>query len=86
MGFEDSGLSKIAVASAAGATSALVSCPAECVMIQQQKYNRPLAGTMAAMYRDFGLRGYYRGIGPTMVRESLYSCGEPWIDPLTTSR
>ncbi len=53
---------QIASAAAAGAASALISSPAELVMIQQQKHGGGLAETAARLVRERGLAGMYRGL------------------------
>jgi Mitochondrial carrier protein len=49
------------VAAAAGGTSALVSTPAELLMIQQQRTGDSLAGAARRVVNKYGLRGLYRG-------------------------
>ena len=45
----------------AGMVSASVSCPAELLMIQQQRTGDSLAGAARRVVNKYGLRGLYRG-------------------------
>lgn len=49
-------------AAGAGAASALVGCPAELLMIQQQKSGQPLLAEARRMVSDYGALGLYRGL------------------------
>lgn len=49
-------------ASGAGAASALVGCPAELLMIQQQKTGEPLTGAVRRIASQYGVLGLYRGL------------------------
>ena len=64
---------QIASAAAAGACSAIISGPAELVMIQQQKHGGGLGETAARLFRERGLAGMFRGTvrgwAPTCVPE-----------------
>ena len=46
----------------AGAVSASVGCPAELVMIQQQRTGRPLAQEFSSILRERGILRFYRGL------------------------
>ncbi|KAK9843463.1 hypothetical protein WJX81_004159 [Elliptochloris bilobata] len=60
---------RIGAALTAGATSAVLSCPAELLMIQQQRTGESLL--VAA--RRVGLRQLYRGLSVTAAREGIYT-------------
>lgn len=62
LGSAPGNMGKIGVAAAAGATSAFLGCPAEYVMIQQQRHNRALGAEMRHTIGTHGLLGVYRGI------------------------
>ncbi|MCE5318115.1 MAG: MC/SLC25 family protein [Parachlamydia sp.] len=87
-----------ASASLAGATSALVACPSELLMDRQrenekayeearhkgQAPQRPTySRTVTELTREWGLAGLYRGLFPTMVRDSgftvAYAAGAPYL-------
>jgi hypothetical protein len=73
---------KIAVAMAAGATSAVFACPAEYVMIQQQKSGRSLTAELRNILTQEGPLVVYRGMGATIVRETLYAAGYLGVVPV----
>jgi hypothetical protein len=75
------GAGKIGIAAAAGATSALVACPAEVIMIQQQRNNKAMAAQAGDIIGKFGPQRLWRGVFPTMARESMYTCGYLGIFP-----
>lgn len=79
-----------ASAGAAGAASALVACPSELVMDRQRENEkRPMSRkptyswTVKELTREWGLAGLYRGLLPTMVRDSgftvAYAAGAPYL-------
>ena len=49
-------------ATGAGAASSLVGCPAELLMIQQQKDGRPLMQEAQRIVAKYGPTGLYRGL------------------------
>ena len=49
-------------AAGAGAASAVVGCPAELVMIQQQRTGRSLSAEVGTILRERGLLKFYRGL------------------------
>lgn len=53
---------RVGVALAAGATSALISCPAEMIMIQQQVHCTPLPVAFRDFVAQYGLLKVYRGL------------------------
>ncbi|KAK4535476.1 hypothetical protein CDCA_CDCA05G1501 [Cyanidium caldarium] len=71
----------LAAAGFGGATSALVSTPAELVMIQQQKTGQSLAAEFwnAARQGPFKL---YKGLIATAIREGIYTGGYLGLAPL----
>lgn len=79
-----------ASASLAGAASALVACPSELVMDRQRENEKRQASprptysrTVTELVREWGLPGLYRGLLPTMVRDSgftvAYAAGAPYL-------
>ncbi len=46
----------------AGAVSSLISCPAELLMIQQQRTGQPLSAVARRIVGGAGLSGLYRGL------------------------
>lgn len=54
-------LNRVAVAAVAGGTSALVSTPAELLMIQQQRSGDSLPGAARRVVNTYGIRRLYRG-------------------------
>lgn len=74
---------RVAVAMGAGATSALISCPAEFLVIQQQRTGQPLRVEAARVLRALGPLSLYKGLGATVVRASLYTASYmialPWL-------
>lgn len=53
--------------------SALVSCPAEFLMIQQQKSGRPLGTEARLALSTLGPLKLFKGLGPTMVSATMPS-------------
>lgn len=70
------------IALGAGASSALFSCPAEMVMIQQQKSGRSLMAELRQLTSTLGIMSVYKGLSPTLVRESLYTAGYLGVAPI----
>jgi hypothetical protein len=60
-------------ASAAGIISAVVVCPAEGVMIQQQKTGNNFWQTAKYVYTNYGVQGFYRAFVPTAIREGAFT-------------
>jgi len=54
----------------------------ECTMIQQQKYGGTLLGTPVRVFKEYGLRGLFRGVSVTIVRDALYVGGLLGITPV----
>ncbi|GAB4817787.1 hypothetical protein N2152v2_004833 [Parachlorella kessleri] len=66
-------LARVGVAMGAGATSALLSCPAELLVIQQQKTGLTLSAAAGGVLRDHGLLKLYKGLSSTAIRGALYT-------------
>ena len=75
-------MQKIGCAMGAGASSALIYSPADCMTIQQQKTNATLVDTGRGVFKQHGLRGLYRAVIPTAIREALYTCGYLGLGPV----
>lgn len=60
-------------ATAAGVVSAIAVCPAERIMIQQQNRQMSYTDTVREIYNVCGVKGFYRGFIPTVVREGVFS-------------
>jgi len=73
---------RLLAAAIAGAASAFVSTPAELLMIQQQKTGKSLLLTAGEVKKNFGLRIFYKGLLPTAIRESLFTCGYLGLGPV----
>lgn len=63
----------IAMAMAAGTTSSFVGCPAEYVMIAQQRTGLSMIDALKTNISNLGAKTVYRGLGATMCRESVYA-------------
>lgn len=61
---------ELGIAAASGCCSTLVVCPAELLMITQQRSGMSLMRTYRQVMSSSGLRGLYRGALPTCIRES----------------
>ncbi|PSC69614.1 Mitochondrial Carrier (MC) Family [Micractinium conductrix] len=72
----------VALAMGAGASSAFLGCPAEFVMIQQQKAGRSLAAEARHIMAAYGPLKPMKGLSATIARESLYACGYLAVAPL----
>lgn len=67
--------SKIGVAMAAGSASAFLGCPAEYVVIQQQRHCRPLGAELKHIFTERGPLALYRGLvrlNPLTFFSSVY--------------
>jgi hypothetical protein len=60
-----------------GIISACFTSPVELVMIQQQQFGGTLIGTPIKVIKDYGIfhNGMFRGLGPAMMRDSIYVTG-----------
>ena len=64
----------------AGAASSLVGCPAELLMIQQQKSGQTLTAEARRIVSTYGVLGLYRGLVSTLLQCNLtlpHSSGGP---------
>ncbi|KCV71155.1 hypothetical protein H696_02105 [Fonticula alba] len=73
---------RLLAALVAGGASAVVSTPAELVMIQQQNTGKALFETAKIVMREHGARIFYKGLVPTAVRESVFTCGYLGLAPV----
>ncbi|KAL4458201.1 hypothetical protein ABPG75_013066 [Micractinium tetrahymenae] len=73
---------RVALAMGAGASSAVLGCPAEFVMIQQQKAGRSLPAEFRHSLSTYGPLKPFKGLSATVARESLYACGYLAVAPL----
>ncbi|CAM9292008.1 unnamed protein product [Ectocarpus fasciculatus] len=60
-----------------GVISACFTSPVELVMIQQQQFGGTLVGTPIKVIKTHGIlhNGIFRGLGPAMMRDSIYVTG-----------
>lgn len=58
---------------AAGATAAVIACPMEQVMLQEQIRPEATLRSAVAELGRAGLKGYYRGFGACMTRDTIYA-------------
>lgn len=72
----------LALAMSAGASSAFLGCPAEFVMIQQQKSGRSLATEFRHVLATYGALKPFKGLSATVMRESMYASGYLAVAPL----
>ncbi|KAG1660966.1 hypothetical protein FOA52_005592 [Chlamydomonas sp. UWO 241] len=68
-----------------GAASAFISSPAELMIIQQQKSGRTLPAEASHYLATHGLANVYRGLAPTLIRETMYTAGYLGVFPLIKS-
>ena len=76
---------KIGTSLAGGAVSALVVCPADMLIIQQQKTGLSLAGQVSAIAREHGWGKFSKGLLPAIGRESLFTGGYLGLAPVLRS-
>ena len=76
---------KIGTSLAGGAVSALVVCPADMLMIQQQSTGLPLAAQVSAIVREHGWARFSKGLLPAIGRESLFTGGYLGLAPVLRS-
>lgn len=57
-----SSVENIGFAMTAGATSSLIGCPAEFIMIQQQSTGAGFAATVKNVYKTYGITKFYKGL------------------------
>lgn len=54
----------------------------ECTMIQQQLHGGTLMGTPVRIFNEYGMRGLFRGVSGTIIRDGLYVGGLLGTTPL----
>jgi hypothetical protein len=62
----------VGLAGAAGVASAVVSCPAELVMLHQQTSGAKMVPAVRQLVATHGPLSLWRGMAPTMMRECLW--------------
>lgn len=72
----------VGVALGAGGASAFLGCPAEFVMIQQQKRGGSLPTEFRHIVNTYGALKPFKGLSATILRESLYATGYLAIAPI----
>jgi hypothetical protein len=72
----------ILAAGAAGMVSAIIVCPAEGIMIQQQKTDKNFWATALAIQKHQGFMGIYRAFIPTAMREGTFTASYLGLVPL----
>lgn len=70
---QNCGLDPFVSSVGAGVASSLVVCPAEGIMIQQQKTGENFLKTAIFVWNNYGVRGFFRGLAPTAVREGAFT-------------
>ena len=70
---------------AGGAVSALIVCPADMIMIQQQRTGLALPAQVAAIAREHGWGRFSKGLLPAIGRESLFTGGYLGLAPVLRS-
>ena len=60
--------------------------PVDLMVIQQQKMEASLLKAFGNISKDYGALKVYRGLGSTMIRESIYTMGYLGIAPVIQSR
>lgn len=73
-------------ATIAGVFSAVIDCPAEGIMIQQQKTGRSFRETVSTINKSYGKSAFFRGIVPTMVREGAFTAAYLGVVPLLKAK
>ncbi|KAI8109062.1 hypothetical protein M9435_005478 [Picochlorum sp. BPE23] len=73
---------KIGMAMVAGSTSSVFGCPAEYLMIHQQRTGKSLIGAFKSNTSLYGYSTIYRGLGATVSREALYAAGYLGLMPI----
>ena len=76
---------KIGTSLAGGAVSALVVCPADMLIIQQQKTGLALPAQVSAIAREYGWGKFSKGLLPAIGRESLFTGGYLGLAPVLRS-
>ena len=76
---------KIGTSLAGGAVSALVVCPADMLIIQQQRTGLSLPAQVSAIASEFGWAKFSKGLLPAIGRESLFTGGYLGLAPVLRS-
>mmetsp|Transcript_8894 Transcript_8894/g.15419 ORF Transcript_8894/g.15419 Transcript_8894/m.15419 type:complete len:266 (-) Transcript_8894:416-1213(-) len=79
---EVTGAQRFISAGVAGAVSALIACPSELIIIQQQRTGRPLMAEATAFFSAYKLPSIYRGLTCAIGREGLYASGYLGLFPV----
>lgn len=74
--------SPIYAAILAGISSALVVCPAEGIMIQQQKTGQNFWKTANHIRSNYGITAFYNALIPTMIREGTFTAAYLGLVPI----
>lgn len=78
------GVEELSAALIGGAISGLACGPMELMMIQQQRFGLSLLATPAQIAREYGARGFARGITMSCGREGVYTGGYLGAAPVLT--
>jgi len=73
---------QIGSAMLAGAASSIIVCPADMLIIQQQKTGLSLLAQSRQIAQTFGYAKFYRGLMFAAVRESLFTAGYMGLPPV----
>lgn len=73
-------------ASTAGIISAIVVCPAEVIMIQQQNTGKGFFATTRYIYSAHSIQGFYRAFTATAIREGVFAAAYLGAAPLLKER
>ncbi|KAL3791900.1 hypothetical protein HJC23_010760 [Cyclotella cryptica] len=68
----------------AGALTSFLIGPVDLITIQQQKLHATPFRTLQYLVKNYGTMSLFRGIGPTMVREAMYTAGYLGVSPVIT--
>jgi hypothetical protein len=65
-----------------GVGSGFVGCPAELLMTHQSSSNKSFAETAKLLYGSDGIKGLYKSLRPTMVRDGVFSAAALGVGPI----
>lgn len=68
----------------AGVLTSLMVGPVDLITIQQQKLRTTPFRTVYHLVGNYGVTSLFRGIGPTMMREAMYTSGYLGLSPVIT--
>lgn len=85
-GYNLTDVERISCSAGAGAVSALIYGPVDLLVIQQQKMKLALGLAFNAIRNEYGALRIYRGLGSTVIRESIYTMGYLGIAPVIQDR